>query len=64
MLGFTNLMEQQRYFNNELTCVKYLEEVKWGGNPKCPKCGCEKLYRFPTRLKHPDLEGYIVPNNL
>ena len=56
--NFSNLIQLQKYFNNELTCVKYLENLRWEGTPKCPKCGCEKLYRIPTRLKHPELEGY------
>ena len=56
--GFSNLIQLQKYFNNELTCVQYLENLRWEGKPKCPKCGCEKLYRFPTRLKHQDLKGY------
>jgi len=56
--GFGNLIQLQKHFNNELTCVQYLENLKWSGKPVCPKCGCEKLYRFPTRLKHPDLIGY------
>ena len=56
--GFSNLLQLQKYFNNELTCVQYLERMKWDGKPSCPKCGCEKLYRIPTRLKHPDLVGY------
>lgn len=56
--GFSNLLQLQKYFNNELICVQYLERMKWDGKPTCPKCGCEKLYRIPTRLKHPDLIGY------
>ena len=54
---FSNLLQLQKHFTNELVCIQYLEDLKWGGKPKCPKCGCEKLYRFPTRLKHPDLIG-------
>ncbi len=55
---FSNLLQLHKHFNNELTCVQYLENLRWGGKPKCPKCNCEKLYRIPTRLKHPDLAGY------
>lgn len=58
MESFSNLIQLQRYFNNELACVHYLEKLKWNGKPVCPKCGCEKLYRIPTRLKNPDLEDY------
>ncbi len=55
---FSNLIQLQKHFNNELTCVQYLENLKWNGKPTCPKCGWEKIYHIPTRLKHPDLAGY------
>ena len=56
--GFSNLIQLQKHFKNELACVQYLEKIKWNGKPICPKCGCEKLYRIKTRLKHIDLVGY------
>lgn len=55
---FSNLLELQKYFNNELVCAKYLEQKKWNGKPVCPDCGCEKIYRFKTRLRHPELKNY------
>ena len=56
--NFNSLIQLQKYFTNELVCVQYLEQLKWNGKPCCPKCGCEKLYKIATRLKHPDLEGH------
>ncbi len=59
MLGnFSNLLQLQKYFKDELVCMQYLENLRWSGTPKCPKCGCEKLYKINTRLKHEDLVGY------
>ena len=56
--NFSNFLQLQKYFKDERVCIDYLENLKWNGKPTCPKCGCEKLYRIPTRLKHPELAGY------
>ncbi|WP_293302054.1 IS1595 family transposase [Pedobacter sp. UBA4863] len=32
------------YFNNEQTCIRYLEYHLWNNNPTCPHCGCTNAY--------------------
>ncbi len=55
---FTNLLQLQRYFTDELVCVQYLEQSRWAGNPFCPHCGSEHHYRTKTRFKSPELKDY------
>jgi transposase-like protein len=33
-----DLIETGRRFNDEATCIQYLEEVRWNGQPCCPYC--------------------------
>ncbi len=33
-------------------CRQFLEVMRWGGEPWCPKCGTEKPYRFTRKVKN------------
>ncbi|MBS1778134.1 MAG: IS1595 family transposase [Bacteroidetes bacterium] len=57
-MHFRNLLELQDYFNNELICAEYLERIRWGNKPLCPRCGSEHHYRTKTRFKDPQLADY------
>lgn len=55
---FTNLLQLQRHFKNELVCIEFIEQQRWQGKPECPHCGSEHYYRTATRLKSAELKGY------
>lgn len=55
---FKNLLQLQRYFNNERVCIEFIEQQRWHGKPECPHCGSEHHYRTATRLKSDELKGY------
>ena len=33
-------------FPDEKACKEYIEQVRWGGEPACPRCGDMKVYRI------------------
>ena len=33
-----NLIDLQKKYNTHLKCIRHLEKVRWGRNPKCPHC--------------------------
>lgn len=37
-----DIVEVFARFPKQEDCLAYLEELRWGGSPKCPYCGCEK----------------------
>ncbi len=43
-----SLMEIAEYFSDEMTCIKYLERIRWSGHPVCPYDGCRHtvVYKF------------------
>lgn len=42
--NFKSLPQLLDYFKDEQTCVAYLAQSRWNGNPCCPHCGNEKVY--------------------
>src|SRR5947209_1982540 len=42
----------QRRFRSEETCVAFLEQVRWNGEPVCPRCGCVRCYACKTRKNY------------
>jgi transposase-like protein len=54
---FTNLHNLQKYFKDENTCRKYLEQQRWSGKPVCPFCNSEKVYKLK------DNKTYKCANN-
>lgn len=44
MTNFKTLAQFFEYFKDEATCVKYLEDQRWGGNPTCPFCTAGNPY--------------------
>ncbi len=43
---FKSLFDLMDTFKDEQSCISHLKEIKWGGKPYCPHCGCEKIYEF------------------
>lgn len=43
-MNFKNLIQLLDFFKDEKTCLDYLEQQRWAGNPTCPFCGCGKPY--------------------
>lgn len=50
-LQFTNLVEPLDHFRDEPSCLAYLEEQCWQGQPFCPHCDCQKVYRTNPGFK-------------
>lgn len=44
-MNFNTVLQLLDYFKDEVTCIAYLEQQRWGGNPTCPFCGTEKPYK-------------------
>lgn len=42
--AFNSFAEVTRKLTNENNCKEYLAWVRWHGKPKCPYCGCERVY--------------------
>jgi len=63
---FKNLIQLLDYFKEEKTCYEFLEQQIWNGQPKCPHCGSERVYKTKTRSKLPEKQGipeYKCANN-
>jgi transposase-like protein len=43
-MNFKTLIQLLDFFKDEKTCLEYLEQQRWAGNPECPFCGCGKPY--------------------
>lgn len=43
-MQFKSLPQLLDYFKDEKTCIKYFEQMVWGGKPACPHCKAEKPY--------------------
>ena len=39
-MQFNSLLQLLDYFKEESTCVEYYENIRWGDEPACPRCGC------------------------
>lgn len=44
-LHFKSLLEVFRHFDNNETCIKFLEQQRWGDTPICPHCGNKGAYK-------------------
>ena len=44
-MEFKSIIELLTYFKDEKTCVEYYEQIRWGGEPECPHCGCGNPYK-------------------
>lgn len=50
-LQFNSLLQLLDYFKEESTCIEFLEQMRWKGEPKCPHCKCKKVYRTNRGFK-------------
>jgi len=41
-----SLLDVERVFPDEKTCIEYMIQKRWNGKPKCPRCNSEKVYRY------------------
>jgi transposase-like protein len=46
MKPFKSLIDFQKHFDTDEKCREFLIQQRWNGSPKCPHCGCEKVYKF------------------
>lgn len=49
--NFSSLLQLTEYFKDEQTCLKYIENQRWGDKRTCPRCGCEKTYALKDGVK-------------
>lgn len=54
-MNFKSLPQLLDYFKDEATCIKYYENIRWQGKPKCPHCGADRPYKTSR--------GYKCSNN-
>lgn len=45
---FKSLQALEKCFRTQKMCEEFLAEKRWSGRPKCPYCGCEKVYSRKT----------------
>lgn len=67
-----NLNEFCNYFNTDEKCRKFLVDVRWNGQPKCPDCGSRatgpdaerrfRCIRCPGRRKFSAIQRTIFEN--
>lgn len=43
---FNSLLELVLYFKDERTCLDFVEQMRWDGQPTCIYCESPKVYRF------------------
>ena len=48
---FKNFREFDLTFANDETCLRFLEQVRWGKEFKCQKCGTDKYSTMATGLR-------------
>ncbi len=49
---FNSLYELTDYFHDEIDSIKYFAYKRWGDNPVCPFCDCEKVYSFSNGITY------------
>lgn len=54
--NFKTLIQLLDTFQDEKSCIEYLEQQRWNGNPICPFCGAEKPYVTDRGYKCRDKE--------
>ncbi|MFH4968437.1 IS1595 family transposase [Gaetbulibacter sp. M240] len=57
-MNFKSLPQLLDYFKEEKTCIEYYEQIRWNGNPVCPHCGSERVYRTNRGFKCANNECY------
>jgi hypothetical protein len=43
-----NIIEFSARFKDDISCLEYLAEIKWGQGYVCPKCGNTKSIMLPN----------------
>lgn len=43
-----NLIDFYKKFATEKDCITYLQNIRWGENIVCPRCGCDTVYQFKS----------------
>jgi transposase-like protein len=41
-----SLLDVEKVFPDEKTCIEYMIQKRWNGKPRCPHCDSEKVYRY------------------
>ena len=47
-----NIIEIMKKFSTQKTCINYLEDKRWQGNPICPYCKNRNSYPVKNELRH------------
>jgi transposase-like protein len=47
-----NIISIFRQFPTQESCIKHLEQARWGNNPICPYCGSDKTNPLTKELRH------------
>jgi transposase-like protein len=46
MTEFKNLKELMTKLADHKFCQEHMEQMRWGGTPTCPFCGCQRFYKI------------------
>ncbi len=46
MMEFKNYKELMTHLKDETNCRRYMEDMRWGGEPFCPHCNGTKPYKL------------------
>jgi len=46
MKNFNSILELAKYYDTDLKCRKYFEQIFWNNKPVCPHCGNEEVCRY------------------
>lgn len=51
-MNFKSLPQLLDFFKEESTCIEYYEQIRWNGNPVCPHCDSERVYKTNRGYKY------------
>ena len=57
-MNFKSLPQLLDFFKEENTCIEYYEQIRWDGNPVCPHCDSERVYKTNRGYKCANPECY------
>lgn len=55
-----DLMQVFRSFPDRDACSRYLEDLRWGADPRCAHCGSKAVARTTTKTRQADLTAIVV----
>lgn len=51
-IGIKSVIDLIEGFPDEITCIKYLESIRWKNGQTCPHCNCNSFYPYKDRKNY------------